>query len=387
MNYGDEGKGRVVSVLASGRVAVIKYNGGSQAGHRVVAPDGASIVNHQLGSGSFLNPIAITHIPSTFFFDPIKWREEVAEFKAKTGRTPITVVNPHAKVVTPLDVMENQLTERERGEARHGSCGHGIFRAYTRVNAGNILCVEHLNREDKIRHCLSVSLNDCPNLTREMDAMGIKRVDLIDRCVHEMRMGEEECGAFGVMGRPPVSDRDRLVFEGGQGLLLGMNMREWMPHLTPSNTNCEVPALLSVASDGGSLNAVVYVTRPYVTRHGAGPLEECPETEFSAMAPRYSDPSNEPNPWQGAIRRGLWTEGHVARVKKALERDTRAPKKRVIALTCADQCSWYRFKGRTHFTRLGFMQALSREFDMPVLDFSMDVPDSNWWEAVRVAGR
>ena len=89
---------------------------------------------------------------------------------------------------------------------------------------------------------------------------------------------------------------DNVVFEGGQGLLLDTAREDLWPHTTCSRTNITNPVKILEAS-GLKLDEAVYVTRSYLTRHGAGPFEEDTELVFE-------DQTNKPNPWQGEMRFG-----------------------------------------------------------------------------------
>lgn len=93
-----------------------------------------------------------------------------------------------------------------------------------------------------------------------------------------------------------------IVFEGGQGLLLDQKNQEYFPHLTPSNTGLKNPAKMILRLFPDSAIEVCYVTRPYLTRHGAGRIDnECSKKEIN---PNMEDLTNAPNPHQGIMRYG-----------------------------------------------------------------------------------
>ena len=97
---------------------------------------------------------------------------------------------------------------------------------------------------------------------------------------------------------------DTIVFENGQGLLLDQNNTEYYPHLTPSNTGIKNPARIIKAirwTDEINIEAC-YVTRTYMTRHGAGAFPtECNKEEIN---PDIKDLTNVPNPHQDTLRYG-----------------------------------------------------------------------------------
>ena len=97
---------------------------------------------------------------------------------------------------------------------------------------------------------------------------------------------------------------DTIVFENGQGLLLDQNNTEYYPHLTPSNTGIKNPARIIKSvnwTDEINIEAC-YVTRTYMTRHGAGAFPtECNKEEIN---PDIKDLTNVPNPHQDTLRYG-----------------------------------------------------------------------------------
>lgn len=101
---------------------------------------------------------------------------------------------------------------------------------------------------------------------------------------------------------PPLSAQyDNIVFENAQGLMLDWDNEEYSPHLTASHTGLKNVAVLLREIGYTNVHAeVFYVTRAYVTRHGAGRLDhECAKENIN---PYMRDLTNVPNPWQGSLR-------------------------------------------------------------------------------------
>ena len=100
-----------------------------------------------------------------------------------------------------------------------------------------------------------------------------------------------------------LRDTEHLIFEGAQGLLLDRNNRAFMPYLTPSDTGSKNPFELLKAYGipySRDNTEICYVTRSYVTRHGAGPLpHECGRED---IAPGIYDETNTEKPWQESLR-------------------------------------------------------------------------------------
>ena len=314
-NFGDEGKGQTVNDLCrTGNALVVRHNGGAQAGHTVEEGD-FRFVFHQLGSGSYRG--CPTFWARSFLPDLLKLGEEM---EALAAFSPITHVHasPDCACTTVYDVLLNSLTETLRGSQKHGSCGMGIFEAVLRgrkepfrLTLGELMDRDApylLQRLHRIRE--QYAKPRLENLRRQFpEQFGRKEIigwaDLI--CDDQVLFN-----ATGIMWdnlRKYVipnnfsrlaAQYDRIIFESAQGLMLDWENEEYSPHLTASHTGLKnVAALLQELPRPYSLD-VIYVTRAYVTRHGAGRLDhECPGAEIN---PQIRDATNVPNPWQDALR-------------------------------------------------------------------------------------
>ena len=96
-----------------------------------------------------------------------------------------------------------------------------------------------------------------------------------------------------------LEEFQNLIFETGQGLLLDQDYETYAPHLTSSKTGIHNPTIF-LEKRGLSLEEAIYVTRPYITRHGNGPLP-C-EVKRSELPGVGEDLTNQPNEWQGILR-------------------------------------------------------------------------------------
>ena len=314
-NFGDEGKGQTVNDLCrTGNALVVRHNGGAQAGPTVEEGD-FRVVFHQLGSGSYRG--CPTFWARSFLPDLLKLGEEM---EALAAFSPITHVHasPDCACTTVYDVLLNSLTETLRGSQKHGSCGMGIFEAVLR------------GRKEPFRLTLGELMDrDAPSLLQRLhrirEQYAKPRLENLRRQFPEQFGRKEIIGwadlicddqvlfnATGIMWdnlRKYVipnnfsrlaAQYDRIIFESAQGLMLDWENEEYSPHLTASHTGLKnVAALLQELPRPYSLD-VIYVTRAYVTRHGAGRLDhECPGAEIN---PQIRDATNVPNPWQDALR-------------------------------------------------------------------------------------
>lgn len=308
-NFGDEGKGFTCSRLASSlkNALIIKHNGGGQAGHTVEDPKGKwRFIHHQIGAG------AEYHVPTlfadSFMPDLFQLGKEVKEFTELFGFRPILYSEKNVRVTTVEDVLLNMGAEVARGKNRHGSCGMGIEECVQRNAAGYGITVEELAGWSK-----QDLLDRLKQIRKEYTERRAKILGIYpSNPYYEMLNNETVLENFVIEVKVNVNlltlvDADRkwleefqhLIFETGQGLLLDQDYEAYAPHLTSSKTGIHNPAIF-LEKRGLFLDEAIYVTRPYVTRHGNGPLP-C-EVDPSELPGVGEDLTNRPNEWQGTLR-------------------------------------------------------------------------------------
>ena len=310
-NFGDEGKGLAVDYLTlqakSGSVLVIRHNGGAQSGHTVDLPN-KRFVFHELSSGSFRG--ADTFWADTYYPDMYKLKEEAEAFREVSGYVPKIYVHPRAQITLMDDVLLNMAVEEARGVERHGSCGMGIYEAQCRNRAGFGITMQELFAMDAsglIRRMQEIRKEYLPKRMEELEltleTLGeykelLESDEVLQNVATEIlnsrmyvRLTEDV--------KALLIGYDRVIFENGQGLLLDEDNDRFVPHVTASRTGLQNPCAL-LKEHGLTLDEVVYITRSYVTRHGAGPLPyECTATELGICE---EDQTNVENPWQGSLR-------------------------------------------------------------------------------------
>ena len=307
-NFGDEGKGLMTdyfchqSTLRGEKTLVVLHNGGAQRGHTVVTPDGNRHVFHHFGSGTLVG--ADTYLSEEFVLNPMIFRQEWEELESMKA-IPKVYVNHTCRVTTPFDMILNQIIEESRDNARHGSCGMGIHETMIRDVCNYPIEMWFDSSDEAKRYYLKEIRN---YLSERLLDFGINKIpDNWKEIVNSDLLIENFISELNFMGRNISIRFDRFIeyydcveFENGQGLLLDQNNTAHYPHLTPSNTgiknSLEIIAEMSCKPD----IEVCYVTRTYLTRHGAGRLDgECDKQEIN---PDMQDLTNVPNPHQGTLR-------------------------------------------------------------------------------------
>ncbi len=302
--FGDEGKGLITHNLASkyGREAiVVRFNGGAQAGHTVVKKDGRRHIFRHVGSGTFAG--AATFLSRFFVSNPILFLEERKELH-QLGFSPTVFIDPDSPITTPYDMMINQIAEEFRASKRHGSCGVGFAETIERnLHTPFSLTVADLENKQKIIDTLRLIQRKW--LPQRLKALNIPSVpkswqdyiesdDIFQQYIHDLSLFLE---CITVSHRGVTKQFQHIIFEGAQGLMLDQT-RGCFPHVTRSHTGLQNVISLIECFENKKLN-VIYVTRSYLTRHGAGPL---PYELLGLPYQQIIDKTNVLNTHQGALR-------------------------------------------------------------------------------------
>jgi adenylosuccinate synthase len=285
-SYGDESKGAICDYLCAtkGADVVVRYNGSANAGHTVCTPDGKRHVFRHIGSGSFVG--VPTFLSQFFVLNPILFFQELDDLRA-LGVTPTVFAHPSCLVTTFADMLINQRKEAKRGSQRHGSCGVGVHETMQRSQVPELKITmadlwNGANLDSKLEQICGKwatfrtgSKIDEPAMVKAFK----KGCQRFAEAIHPLGMGQ-------------VKDP---VFEGAQGLLLDQDNKEHWPHVTHSNTGLRNVRILCAQAKIAKI-VPYYVSRTYLTRHGAGKLPgEDPKMKFH-------DDTNVENPWQGKLR-------------------------------------------------------------------------------------
>jgi len=321
LGFGDEGKGATVDFLTRKLEAdlVVRYCGGSQAGHNVELPDGRRHTFSQFGAGTLAPEPARSYLGPNVIIDPLALVRE-AEHLAELGvRDPMQLltVHPRCLVATPWLQTLNRLRELSRGDARHGSCGQGIgeTRSYWLRYGEDSVFAADLRDLDRLRPKLELQrqrmLLELQDFVDKIDADALREFDLWDQnaetvanALHESLPDDLTIDA----SFPPFGT---AIFEGAQGVLLD-EYRGFHPHTTWNTVTPHHAWELLQTMDVDAV-AVLGITRAYMTRHGEGPFP----TYSAELTERLKDAGNPWNRWQGSLRCG-WLDLPLVRYAAAV---------------------------------------------------------------------
>lgn len=330
-NYGDEGKGLMVDYLASGisgDKVVVRFNGGAQAGHTVMTPNGARHIFSHFGAGSLTG--AHTYLAKHYVCNPLLFWRELRELE-DLGSKPTVAADPRCFITTPYDMMLNQAIENMRNDKRHGSVGLGFGETIERNNLPSFQLwkADLADKNKVIARLRSIRDQWLPLRVTQLKVPQFPRSDArlsdasLDKIVDAILAFEGRVITAGA----EFLERKEVIFEGAQGLALDMGSKNF-PHVTRSNTG-----LTNVLPLARALNLslrIVYMTRPYLTKHGAGPLPN----EYIPKPP-IDDGTNTEHPYQGKLR---FAHLNFAELHERIDQDLRlAPDPEwSIGLTCLD---------------------------------------------------
>jgi adenylosuccinate synthase len=303
--WGDEGKGKLVDVLAERADVVVRYQGGANAGHTVVIGDSQFILR-QIPSG-ILHPGVVCVVgngvvlePETFFAE----LDQLAERKVETaGRI---FVSDRAHLVLPYHKLLDAASEKSQ---KLGTTGRGIGPAYEDKYGRRGIRVTDLRRLECARTLLAERVTRANRLLELMGsserASYEEHAALLERLAPRLVPLAADTG---LLVHRAVRDRRRVLLEGAQGSLLDVDHGTY-PYVTSSNTTAGGAAV--GAGIGPTLiHGVLGVVKAYTTRVGNGPL---PTEAPSPFGEQLRELGGEFGAVTGRPRRCGWFDATVVR--------------------------------------------------------------------------
>ena len=306
--WGDEGKGKVVDVLSERAQAVVRFQGGHNAGHTIYV-DGVKTVLHLIPSG-ILRPDVLCVIGGGVAVSPTDLLKEIADLERQGVRVRDRLtIAPTCPLILPLHRELDLARERRRGNDPIGTTGRGIGPAYEDKVARRAVRVAHLLDRTCLREALA-EVSDYHNFLLE----NYYRWTPVDIGSMEAEL-ERLASTLSPMVRDPVPELARIrtsggsiLFEGAQGTMLDLDHGTY-PYVTSSNTTAS--AALSGAGVGmRDIDAVYGITKAYTTRVGWGPFPtELDDPVGESLARR----GREAGATTGRARRCGWLDAVVLR--------------------------------------------------------------------------
>jgi len=301
--WGDEGKGKIVDILTERAAAVVRFQGGHNAGHTLVI-DGEKTILHLIPSG-ILHENVRCLIGNGVVVSPSALLSEIAalEDRGVDARERITL-SPACPMILPYHIATDLAREEARGKGKIGTTGRGIGPAYEDKVARRGVRVGDLFRWDAFAEKL-VSAMDFHNFMLEK-YYETKPVDYHETLDSLAAIAEEirpMVGDVSSVLHDLRADGKNILFEGAQGALLDVDLGTY-PFVTSSNTTAGGTA---IGSGFGPLylDYVLGITKAYCTRVGSGPF---PTELFDEVGKRLADRGDEYGSTTGRPRRCGWLD-------------------------------------------------------------------------------
>lgn len=270
--WGDEGKGKLVDVLAAKADLVVRFQGGSNAGHTLVV-NGKKTVLHLIPSG-ILHTDKTCVIASGVVVDIFGLTQEIRQLKEtgfEIGPSQL-LISDNATALLPYHKALDQAREKALSEGKIGTTGKGIGPAYEDRAARRALVMSDLFDEKTLLAKLEAVLKEKNVLLQNLyDAPEIKAQDIYDQIqtvIHELK--PYRTADVSLLVSQKIKQGKRILFEGAQGTLLDIHHGTY-PFVTSSST---IAGSGSISAGIGPhhLSKIVGVFKAYCTRVGSGPF-------------------------------------------------------------------------------------------------------------------
>jgi adenylosuccinate synthase len=321
LQWGDEGKGKIVDLLTEQFDYAIRWNGGSNAGHSVKVqvqgangPETKKYAFHLIPSG-ILRPECTSVIANGVVIDPVKLLEEIDTLIGQGVKIEENLkISANANVVFPYHKLQDQLSETAAGGGKIGTTGRGIGPCYA----------DKANRSTAIR--LVDLLDDARLKDKLQRVVAFKNAIFAAVYKAEPLAWEpifEQYRACGESLRPFITDTTRLLhtawkagkrllFEGANAVLLDLDHGTF-PFVTSSN--CGTGLSVGTGLPGTAVDSTIGIVKAYSTRVGAGPF---PTEQENATGERIRERGHEYGTTTGRPRRCGWIDTVALRYTAAI---------------------------------------------------------------------
>jgi len=305
--WGDEGKGKATDLLADEMDYVVRYQGGNNAGHTVLAGD--QLLKLHLVPSGILYPHIVSVIGDGVVVDPAVLLEEMDELESRGIDVSSLLISGNAHLVMPYHLELDRVTERHLGRQQLGTTKRGIGPAYADKAARIGLRVQDLVDEKIFRQKLDVVLKE-KNLvlSKVYNRLPLEGETIVERYMdHGRRLAPHIADTSAVLSRA-LREGKRVLLEGAQGTMLDLDHGTY-PFVTSSNPVAG-GALTGSGLGPREVDRVIGVTKAYVTRVGAGPF---PSEERGEIGETLVRRGNEFGTTTGRRRRCGWFDAVLLR--------------------------------------------------------------------------
>jgi adenylosuccinate synthase len=269
--WGDEGKGKIVDVFSAHANLVVRYQGGSNAGHTLVV-DGTKTVLHLIPSG-ILHAETVCLISPGVVIDVHGLREEIQKLKASgyLQDPKQLLVSDLATIILPYHKLLDTARESSLGEGKIGTTGKGIGPAYEDRASRRALVFGDLFNESTLRAKLEHALSEKNVLLKNYGQKTFSVDELLpDLQALAKDLEPYRCRDSSLVTYKTLKAGKQVLFEGAQGTFLDL-LHGTYPFVTSSSTLAG-SACIGAGVGPTSISKVIGVMKAYTTRVGSGPF-------------------------------------------------------------------------------------------------------------------
>ena len=344
LQWGDEGKGKIIDLLSGDFDLAVRWNGGSNAGHKVEVGD--IKYRFHLIPIDILRPNVTCVICNGVVIDPIKTLEEIDGLSTQGVRIENNLkLSANANVVFPYHKLQDQMAEAKAAEGKIGTTGRGIGPCYA----------DKANRSTAIR--LSDLLDDA-RLTEKLRRIVPEKNAILKALYNadplDWQPMFEQYRACGEQLRPFITDttqllhqalrhKKRMLFEGANAVLLDVD-HGTVPYVTSSN--CGTGLSVGTGLPGKAVDTTLGIIKAYSTRVGAGPF---PTEQDNDAGAKIRERGHEYGTTTGRPRRCGWIDTVALRYSIAISGATCASLMLLDVLSTFDElkiCTHYEIGGK-----------------------------------------
>ncbi|HEX5323190.1 MAG TPA: adenylosuccinate synthase [Capsulimonadaceae bacterium] len=305
--WGDEAKGKVIDCLAHDKDVVVRWGGGSNAGHTVCVGD-QEYKLHLVPAG-ILNPCTLNVVADGVVVDPAGFVAELEGLKGRGVSCENLKVSGNAHVILPYHMLLDQLEEKRRGGKALGTTGRGIGPAYQDKAARiGIRMREFVEIDVFARELEQVLELKNEILTKVYGAQALSAEKIVDEYRPYAQALKPYIDDTAVLVARAARSGKSVLFEGAQGTLLDIDLGTY-PYVTSSHPSAG-GATIGTGLGPTQIDRIIGVAKSYTTRVGAGafPTELC-----DSVGSLIRERGREYGTTTGRPRRCGWLDGVALR--------------------------------------------------------------------------
>jgi len=374
--WGDEGKGKATDLFGERLQWVVRYQGGNNAGHTVVLPNGDKYALHLIPSG-ILTPGVKNVIGNGVVVDPGVLLTELAGLEERDVDTSGLLLSADAHLIMPYHVAIDKVTERFLGARKIGTTGRGIGPCYqdkfarVGVRAADVLDEKILTQ--KVEAALEFK-NQV--LSKIYNRKALDPQQVVDEVLGNAAKFKHRIADTRLELNLALERGETVLLEGSQGTLLDVDLGTY-PFVTSSNPTAGGAAVGSGIGPN-KITTVLGILKAYTTRVGSGPF---PTELFDNSGEYLAKQGGEVGVTTGRARRTGWFDAVIARYATRVNGITDYFLTKLDVLSSLDTvpiCVAYEIDGERHdempMTQTGFHHAKPVYEEMP-----------GWWEDISGA--